>query len=119
MNGETGHEFVYHAAGNAAGEAWFNSGTANLSKGRNSFTIKDLNCGDFWSIYVEYNYTDTQGMYRTGSKYLHGDCRPVEWSGSIADAQPTSSSFRWRACKWDVNHVSSDTCEPWITTTIS
>ncbi len=117
-NGGTTNEVVYHAAGNAAGTAWFNSGTANMRKGRNSFTVKDLFCGDGWSIYVQYSYTDAQGTSRSGSKYLSGDCSPVEWSGSIVGAQPKALAFRWRGCKWDTNHRSADTCEPWITTTV-
>jgi hypothetical protein len=111
-------ESVYHAAGNAAGYIWFNSGTANLSKGRNSFTVKDVFCGDGWSIYVQYMYTDADGGSQQGSKYLSGDCSPVEWSGSIADAQSAPLDFQWRGCKWAVDHNNADTCEPWIMTTI-
>jgi hypothetical protein len=117
-NGGQTQEVVYHAAGSAAGQIWFNSGTANLSKGRNSFTVKDVLCGDSWSIYVQYRYTDAHGVRQQGSKYLPGDCSPVEWSGSIAGAQPVPLTFYWRGCKWDVNHKSGDTCEPWKTTTI-
>jgi hypothetical protein len=111
-------EVVYHAAGNTAGIVWFNSGTANMNKGRNSFTVKDDFCGDGWSIYVQYSYRDAQGTPHEGSKYLSGDCVPVEWSGSIAGAQPTLLPFQWRGCKWAVNHSSADTCEPWIASTI-
>jgi eukaryotic-like serine/threonine-protein kinase len=117
-NGGQTQETVYHAAGNAAGQIWFNSGTANPSKGRNSFTVKDVLCGDSWSIYVQYTYTDAHGVRQHGSKYLSGDCNPVEWSGSVAGAQPAPLTFQWRGCKWDVNHKSGDTCEPWQTTTI-
>ena len=119
-NGGTTHEFVYHAAGNIAGEAWFNSGTANLTKGRNSFTIKDDFCGDGWAIEVEYYWYDTAGNYHYGYRAEPADCSGSwEWSPSIAGAQPTSLTFHWHAGKWDPNGISNDTWEPWIQTTIS
>jgi hypothetical protein len=33
-------------------EVWYNSGTHNMSKGRNSFTLKDHICNDGYSAYV-------------------------------------------------------------------
>lgn len=120
-NGGTTHEYVYHAAGNLAGEAWFNSGTANMSKGRNSFTIKDLFCGDGWGIQVEYWFDDANKSRVQGNLRLPGDCGPVEESRSISggsNALPTTLAFHWRAGKYDNNGQSADTWEPWITTTI-
>jgi hypothetical protein len=35
-------------------EVWFNSGTHNMSKGRNSFTLKDYICGDGYTAYVSW-----------------------------------------------------------------
>jgi hypothetical protein len=118
-NGGTTHEFVLHSAGNKAGEAWFNSGTANLSKGRNSFTLKDLFCGDGWAILVQYYYTDPQGTQHGLTALLKGDCNPIERSFSVAGALSKPVTFHWRAGKWDVNGLSSTTFEPWVTTTIS
>ncbi|MCP2338694.1 hypothetical protein [Actinomadura rupiterrae] len=118
-NGGTTHEFVYHAAGNLAGEAWFNSGSANPSKGQNSFTIKDLFCGDGWSIYVKWVGRNPDGSLSGGVAYLHGDCDPVERSLSVSGPRSASLPFSWSACKWDTNHLSADTCEPWINTTWS
>lgn len=117
--GGTTHEFAYHADGKKAGEAWFNSGITNPSKGRNSFTLKDLFCGDGWSVRVEYNWS-TGGSSTYGHSDLDGDCSPVEKTLSIANSLGGKSyAFHWRICKWDVNHKSPMTCESWVNTTIS
>lgn len=120
-NGGTTHEFVHHASGRIAAEAWFNSGTANLAKGRNSFTIKDDFCRDGWAIEIEYYWYDTSGYEHDGAAYEPTDCSGSSWedSFSIAGAQSTSLTFYWHAGKWDVNGISADTWEPWIQTTIS
>lgn len=120
-NGGTTHEYVYHAARNPAGESWFNSGTANTSKGRNSFTIKDLLCDDDWGIQVQYWFYDANESLVQGNLRLPGDCSPVEESRSIpggSNALSTTLTFHWRAGKYDNNRQSADTWEPWITTTI-
>lgn len=120
-NGGTTQEVVYHASGKTAGQVWFNSGTANPAKGRNSFTVKDDFCGDGWAIEVEYYWYDTAGNLHSGGALEPADCSAGSWesSFSIVGAQSTSLTFYWHAGKWDVNGISAATWEPWIETTIS
>lgn len=117
-SGGTTHEYVYHAAGNIAGEAWFNSGTANPSKGRNSFTIKDDLCNDGWAIEVHFKIAGSNTLNIVG---LNSDCTgsSSERSFSAYGAQPSPQTLLWQACKRDTHGISATTCSPIITTTIS
>lgn len=92
-----------------------------MGKGRNSFTVKDLYCGDSWGIRVQYWLYNANGKYVQGNIRLPSDCSPEE-SRSIpggSNALPTTLTFHWRAGKYDNHGWSGDTWEPWITTTIS
>ncbi len=52
----TTEQYMYHRSGAQAhaGSVWYNAGTHNPGKGRNSFTVKDELCGDGWISFVYY-----------------------------------------------------------------
>lgn len=50
----TSYQSVSADAGYLMAEVWFNSGTHNMSKGRNSFTLKDHDCNNGWDARVEW-----------------------------------------------------------------
>lgn len=99
----TTHGFVYHAGGEAAGEAWFNSGLhaqhhGHPEHGFNSFTIKDLFCGDGWGIGVEWQLADG-----TFSHHGTADCEPVEVNYETGQATTIVVGFNWRPFMWAVD----------------
>jgi hypothetical protein len=107
------HEFVYHASGKVAGEVWFNSGYSAAHDGRpqfgeNTFTVRDQFCGDGWGIGASWILNGKEY-----SKQATGDCSPVEVTFQANPNQPQAVEFRWRAFKWDTNHRSATTFEPW------
>ncbi|MFI7543456.1 hypothetical protein [Actinoplanes sp. NPDC049599] len=50
----TSSAVVYHASGRVAGYVFYNAGTHNMAKGRNSFTVVDSFCGDGWAVGVQW-----------------------------------------------------------------
>ncbi|MER7212280.1 hypothetical protein ABZ470_02800 [Streptosporangium sp. NPDC020072] len=91
----TSHQVVYHADGNWAGEVWFNAGTHNMAKGRNSFTVKDTFCGDGWKVGVHYEIP-ALNIYRTFM--LNGDCSG-ESSFSVVSYDVAPSAIHWWGLK--------------------
>jgi hypothetical protein len=99
----TSHGFVNHADGAVAGEVWFNSGLhaqhhGHPEHGFNSFTIKDLFCGDGWGIGVEWQLADG-----TFSHQGTADCEPVEVNYETGQATTIVVGFNWRPFMWAVD----------------
>jgi hypothetical protein len=99
----TSHEFVNHADGAAAGEVWFNSGLhathhGHPEHGFNSFTIKDLFCGDGWGVGVEWQLSD-----ETFTHQGTADCEPVEVTYETGQASTIVIQFNWRPFVWAVD----------------
>jgi hypothetical protein len=105
---------VHHAAGNVAGEVWFNSGFSAGHDGKprfgeNSFTIRDKLCADGWGIGVWWKYNGQEHVHK-----LQRDCRPgedLEETFQIAPTDQPSVRFEWKAFKWDTNNKSATTYE--------
>jgi hypothetical protein len=98
----TSHGFVNHADA-VAGEVWFNSGLhaqhhGHPEHGFNSFTIKDLFCGDGWGIGVEWQLADG-----TFSQQGTADCEPVEVNYETGQATTIVVGFNWRPFMWAVD----------------
>jgi hypothetical protein len=55
------------------GKIWYNAGTHNLSKGRNSFTVKDEYCADGIAIRVYWSHP-------YGSGYRTANCGEISFS---------------------------------------
>jgi hypothetical protein len=89
-------QYAYTRPDNGAymAEAWFNSGTHNMSKGRNSFTLKDHVCNDGFLARVEW-----KGARYTSSRTRWTDCG--EESFSIEPNDVTSSKISWTICLHD------------------
>jgi hypothetical protein len=99
----TSHEFVNHASGVAAGEVWFNSGLHAAHQGHpehgfNSFTIKDLFCGDGWGIGVQWQLSDGTFTHEGTA-----DCEPVEVTYETGQATSIIIQFNWRPFMWAVD----------------
>jgi hypothetical protein len=104
---------VYHANGRVAGEVWFNSGYSAIHDGKpqfgeNTFTVKDRFCGDGWGIGVEWVLNG-----KSYSRRVTGDCRHDDITFQANPNQPIATRFSWRPFKWDTNHISATTHEPW------
>lgn len=97
----TSNRIIYYSDGTtAAGEVWFNSGTSNISRGRNSFTVKDRICDDGWMIFAEYkrstwNNPLVSWKYTDGASCWGGR---TEFDVSIAGDVPREK-FIWRTCR--------------------
>ncbi|WP_440105361.1 hypothetical protein [Streptosporangium sp. H16] len=105
---------VYHAAGNVAGTVWFNSGTSNMAKGRNSFTVRDGLCDDGWTVYAQYkksswNNPVVSWRYTDGVS-CNGGTR--ELSVSIS-GDVSRQKFIWRGCKQSESNLKVE-CEDYI-----
>ncbi|MBV9450408.1 MAG: hypothetical protein JO345_31415 [Streptosporangiaceae bacterium] len=113
----TSHEWVFHANGRVAGEVWYNAANSNLSKGWNSFTVKDEFCGDGWSVGVQ--WATQSGNWEGAPHYVHGDCQgggshPDETSFSITDGHSAPGEIvTWRGCKESTTDGSIE-CEAWV-----
>ncbi|MCT9935186.1 hypothetical protein N5079_33795 [Planotetraspora sp. A-T 1434] len=110
----TSSMIVYHASGAVAGEVWFNSGTTNMSKGRNSFTVRDRFCDDGWMVYAEYKKSSWNNplvawRYTDGASCNGGD---TELSVSIS-GDVTRQKFIWRGCKQS-EHDFTVECEDYV-----
>jgi hypothetical protein len=96
----TSHGFVHHAAGEIAGEVWFNSGnhavhsTSQPESGFNSFTLQDTFCGDGWGIGVEWQLSD--GVF---THHGPADCGP-EVDYETGQATSIVLGFNWRPFMW-------------------
>jgi hypothetical protein len=105
---------VYHAAGNVAGTVWFNSGTSNMTHGRNSFTVKDGLCNDGWAVYAQYKKSSWNnplvGWRYTDAASCNGGTR--EFSVSIS-GDVSKQKFIWRGCKQSENDLSVE-CEDYV-----
>lgn len=100
----TSQTTVYHWSGArpVAGKVWFNSGTHNPAKGRNSFTVKDSMCGDGWAIFALYRIGD--GPLRQ-TRNVSCDEFSVSVAGNVARTRIT-----WWGCKASQNDP-VDECE--------
>ncbi|OLF11328.1 hypothetical protein BU204_30390 [Actinophytocola xanthii] len=111
----TSHGTVTHADGAPAGEVWFNSGNhaahaGHPEHGFNSFTIKDLFCGDGWGIGVEWRLSD--GVFTHQSA---GDCEPVELTYETGQAINIVVDFNWRPYMWAVDGLHETEYGSWST----
>lgn len=75
-------------------EAWFNSGTHNMAKGRNSYTLKDHICNDSFLAQVEW-----KGARYNGTRTRWADCG--EESFSIEPNDVGATKISWRICLYD------------------
>jgi hypothetical protein len=91
-------------ATSGVGYAWFNSGTHNMAKGRNSFTVKDNRCGDGYITFVYYEVYDNRDWDSGSETYTYsgklasgqvvtGDCSEV--SRSIYGQPANTDYIRW------------------------
>ena len=104
----TSHVWVRHAAGNAAGEVWFNSGPHNLDRGYNSFTIKDAMCNDGWGIKVRYQVSGSSGWNWTSGVACDGGGareRNVTIPGKSKYVKMT-----WYGCKYALDGTYQPEC---------
>jgi hypothetical protein len=78
------------------GFVWYNAGTHNMSKGRNSFTVLDVRCNG-WRAFVYYEVRNpaTQGIVKSG-EVVSSDCGG-EVSASIFGVPPGGQSY---TIKW-------------------
>ncbi|MFB9207638.1 hypothetical protein ACFFV7_41105 [Nonomuraea spiralis] len=106
----TSEQVIHHADGKAAGHVWFNSGTHNMEKGRNSFTVKDVFCGDGWKAGVQFEVPQLgiSGWYAS-----RGDCAG-EASFSADEGDLPRSVIYWRGFKASTTETLY-TYEPWMT----
>lgn len=112
----TSHGFINHAAGNAAGQVWFNSGnhtahsTYHPENGFNSFHLKDLFCGDGWGTGVEWQLNGETFTYR-GSE----DCAPdsAEVIYETDQASSIVTEFSWRPFMWAVDDLHTPEYGDW------
>jgi hypothetical protein len=110
----TSHEVVHHAAGEIAGEVWFNSGnhathsTSQPENGFNSFTFKDTFCGDGWGIGVEWQLAD--GVFTHQGT---ADCEPVEVTYETGQATSIVVEFNWRPFMWAVDGLHDTVYGAW------
>ncbi|MEU9837279.1 hypothetical protein AB0D67_37580 [Streptosporangium sp. NPDC048047] len=114
VDAATSSMFVYHANGKVAGQVWFNSGTSNLSKGRNSFTVKDSFCGDGWTVFAQYKKSSWNNPV-VSRQYTDGvscSSSPREFSVSIA-GDVSRQKFIWRGCKQSENDLKVE-CEDYV-----
>jgi hypothetical protein len=88
----TQYQSYKKASGTMLGEAWYNPAAANLSKGRNSFTIKDWDCN---------NWFDTQIRWR-GARSGSATERCGEHSFSIEPNNVGYAAIWWQICQVDV-----------------
>jgi hypothetical protein len=109
----TSHSKVYHADGNVAGEAWFNSGLHAKHQGHpehgfNSFTIKDLFCGDRWGIGVQWILGD-----QTFTHQLNFDCAPVEANHETGQAATILAGMNWRPFMHNIDGIHDNVYGEW------
>lgn len=113
----TSHEVVNHAAGNLAGEVWFNSGNHaahviedGAKYGFNSFTLTDSFCGDGWGIGVEWIFGD-----QTFTHHGPADCDPApeETSYPTGQAMSIMVEFNWRPYMWAVDGLNDTVYGSW------
>lgn len=104
-NASTTHQFMHHADGNVAGEAWWNSGphaehTHGLpGYGFNAFTITDQFCGDGWGLGVVWVLDGVRREVRS-----EGDCAPREIRYATGQATREMRAFRWQIFMWNTNN---------------
>jgi hypothetical protein len=84
-------------------EAWYNPADANLSKGRNSFTLKDWGCYDRYDGHIIWTGA------RAGSRTV--SCG--EASFSIEPNNVAHAAIKWRLCYVDRFDNDSIWCRPW------
>jgi hypothetical protein len=112
----TSNGVVHHAAGEVAGEVWFNSGnhathsTSHPENGFNSFTFRDDFCGDGWGIGVEWQLAD-QVFTHQGT----ADCEPVEVTYETGQATSIVLQFNWRPFMWAVDGLNDTVYGDWQT----
>lgn len=91
------------SAPDGVGFVWYNAGTHNMDKGRNSFTVKDDHCGDGFKPFVYYEIYDNrnadgtyQGLLAKG-QVVAEDCTEV--SRSAYGPPATTDYIRWVPAK--------------------
>lgn len=95
----TTQRIIRDSSYNIVAEAWFNSGTHNLSKGRNSFTVKDYgSCNP--AAFVEW-WGARNGYYYVGCG---------ESSFSIEPNNVARAAIAWRICLMNTNNFTLVTC---------
>jgi len=100
------------AAPSGVGYVWYNAGTSNMAKGRNSFTVKDDHCGDGYKTFVYYEIYDHRspngsGGYNYSDRLINGqviaeDCREV--SISVYGPPATTDYIRWVPAKKKISN---------------
>ena len=88
-------------------EAWYNPADANLSKGRNSFTIKDWGCNNGYDARI----------YWTGARSGSRTQSCGESSFSIEPNNVAYAAISWRLCVVD-RFIGEVACTPWVSSYI-
>ncbi|GGQ68511.1 hypothetical protein [Couchioplanes azureus] len=94
------------------GQVWYNAGTHNMQKGRNSFTVKDNRGGDGWKTFVYYEIYNSRTPTGTGG-YNYSNLFTKGWvvaedgtevSRSVLGGTTPTSYIRWVPAKKRVSN---------------